>query len=84
MPTTYNSIQEDELKAAGFNVVIHANHLLRSAYKSMIQTAQSILSNQRSLEADALCAPVKDIFRAVGFLAVTEKDKLSESNKTST
>lgn len=81
VPTTYNSIQEEELKAAGFNVVIHANHLLRTAYKSMIQTAQSILSNQRSLEADALCAPVKDIFKAVGFLAVTEKDKLSESNK---
>lgn len=81
VPTTYNSIQEDELKAAGFNVVIYANHLLRAAYKSMIQTAQSILSNQRCLEADASCAPVKDIFGAVGFLAVTEKDKLAENNK---
>ncbi len=81
VPTTYNSIQEDELKAAGFNVVIYANHLLRAAYKSMIQTAQSILSNQRCLEADASCAPVKDIFSAVGFLAVTEKDKLAENNK---
>ncbi len=81
VPTTYNRIQEEELKSAGFNVVIYANHLLRSAYKSMIQTAQSILSNQRSLEVDGLCAPVKDIFRAVGFLAVTEKDKQLETNK---
>ncbi|MCA9482621.1 MAG: phosphoenolpyruvate mutase [Nitrospina sp.] len=80
VPTTYNSIQEEELKAAGFNVVIYANHLLRAAYKAMIQTAKTILSNQRCLEADALCAPVKDIFATVGFLEVKEKDKQSESN----
>ncbi len=80
VPTTYNSITEEELRSAGFNIVIHANHLLRTAYKSMINTAQTILSNQRSLEADALCAPVRDIFGAVGFLEVKEKDKQSEAN----
>ncbi len=80
VPTTYNSIQEEELKAAGFNVAIYANHLMRSAYKAMMQTAKTILSNQRCLEADALCSPVKDIFAAVGFLEVKEKDKQSETN----
>ena len=82
VPTTYNSITEDELKAAGFNVVIYANHLLRSAYKTMLETAKSILLNQRSLEADPLCAPVREIFKTVGFLDVKEKDQQDESNFT--
>ena len=82
VPTTYNSITEDELKAAGFNIVIYANHLLRAAYKTMLETARTILLNQRSLEADPLCAPVREIFKTVGFLDVKEKDQQDESNFT--
>lgn len=79
VPTTYNSITEDELKAAGFSIVIYANHLLRAAYKAMLETSRSILLNQRSLEADPLCAPVREIFKTVGFLDVKEKDQQDES-----
>ena len=82
VPTTYNSITEDELKAAGFNIVIYANHLLRAAYKTMLETARTILLNQRSLEADPLCAPVREIFKTVGFLDVKEKDQQDENNFT--
>jgi phosphoenolpyruvate phosphomutase len=46
----------------------------------MRDTAKSILSNQRSLEADPLCAPVREIFDAVGFLDVKEKDQQDETN----
>lgn len=80
VPTTYNNILEEELQAAGFQIIIYANHFLRAAYKSMRETAQSILSNQRSLEADPLCAPVREIFDAVGFLDVKEKDQQDETN----
>ncbi len=79
VPTTYHTITEEELQAAGFNVVIYANHLLRAAYKSMLETAQTILLNQRSLEVDPLCAPVREIFKTVGFLDVKEKDQQEES-----
>jgi len=82
VPTTYNSITEDELKEAGFNIVIYANHLLRSAYKAMLETARTILWNQRSLEADPICAPVREIFKTVGFLDVKDKDQQEESNLT--
>ncbi|HIE42808.1 MAG TPA: phosphoenolpyruvate mutase [Nitrospinaceae bacterium] len=78
VPTTYNKITEDELNAAGFNIIIYANHLLRSAYQVMMETAKTLLRNQRSLEADPLCAPVRDIFKTVGFLEVTEKDQHDE------
>ncbi|MCH7650513.1 MAG: phosphoenolpyruvate mutase [Nitrospinae bacterium] len=80
VPTTYHTILEEELRAAGFQIVIYANHLLRAAYKAMRDTAKSILSNQRSLEADPLCAPVREIFDAVGFLDVKEKDRQDAIN----
>jgi phosphoenolpyruvate phosphomutase len=80
VPTTYNNILEEELQAAGFQIIIYANHFLRAAYKAMRDTAKSILSNQRSLEADPLCAPVREIFDAVGFLDVKEKDQQDETN----
>ncbi len=78
VPTTYNRITEDELSAAGFNIVIYANHLLRSAYQAMTETAKILLRNQRSLEADPLCTPVREIFKTVGFLDVKEKDQQDE------
>ncbi|MFQ5483625.1 MAG: phosphoenolpyruvate mutase, partial [Nitrospinaceae bacterium] len=49
VPTTYHRVLEDELKRAGFQLVIYANHLLRSAYQTMRHTARTILLHQRSL-----------------------------------
>ena len=82
VPTTYNSVHENELKAAGFDIVIYANHLLRAAYQAMLETAKKILINQRSFEADPICAPVREIFKAVGFLDVKEKDKIDKNLRT--
>ncbi len=65
VPTTYNSITEDELKDAGVNIVIHANHLLRSAFPAMQRTAQTILENGRSLEAEENCMSIKEILNLI-------------------
>jgi len=65
VPSTYNSITEQELIDLGVNVVIYANHLLRSAYPSMVETAQSILKNKRSLEANDLCLPIKEVLTLI-------------------
>lgn len=80
VPTTYHTITEDRLRDAGFQIIIYANHLLRSAYKSMTEVSKTILLNQRAFEADPQCAPVSDIFGAVGFLDVKEKDQQEEKN----
>lgn len=61
VPTSFNRITDVELGNAGANIVIHANHLLRSAYPAMMKTARSILENDRSLEADELCLSIKEI-----------------------
>ena len=75
VPTTYNSITEEELQKEGFNLIIYANHLLRSAHMSMRRTAESILTNRRSLEADPLCTTVEEIFDLVGYNEVKIKEK---------
>lgn len=74
VPTTYNTITEEDLKKHGFNIVIYANHLLRAAHKAMMETASIILRNQRSFEAESICSPIKTVFKDVGFLDVKEKD----------
>ncbi|MEK6886789.1 MAG: phosphoenolpyruvate mutase, partial [Nanoarchaeota archaeon] len=65
VPTTYNSVKEEKLADVGVNMVIYANHLLRSAYPAMIKTAKSILTHGRSKEADKFCMPVKDILELI-------------------
>jgi phosphoenolpyruvate mutase len=61
VPSSYNHVTEEELIEAGFSMVIYANHLLRSAYPAMQKTAESILTHQRSLEADEYCMSIKEI-----------------------
>ena len=65
VPTTYNHITEEELQSWGVNVVIYANHMLRSAYPAMVNTAKSILTNHRSYEANDMCMSIKDILELI-------------------
>lgn len=65
VPTSYNFMREEELVELGVNVIIHANHLIRSAYPAMVNTAQSILENGRSKEASVNCMPIKEILTLI-------------------
>ena len=65
VPTTYNSVTESEFKRLGVNVVIYANHLLRSAYPAMEKTCKVILENERSLETNDMCLPIKEIINLI-------------------
>lgn len=65
VPSSYNTVTEDELIAKGVNIVIYANHLLRSAYPAMVNTARSILTHQRSAECDAQLLPIKDVLELI-------------------
>jgi len=62
VPTTYNRFSEEELHYGGANIIIHANHLLRSAYPAMMKTAASILAQGNSREAsNKFCMPIKEV-----------------------
>lgn len=65
VPTSFNSITEEELAKAGVNIVIYANQLTRSAFPAMQETAVTILKNHRAMEADAKLMPFKDIIRLI-------------------
>lgn len=65
VPTTYSKITEEKLINAGVNIVIYANHLLRSAYPAMAKAAESILSKGRCSEASEFCMPIKDILTLI-------------------
>ena len=53
---------EDELYDKGANIIIYANHLLRSAYPAMMKTAVSILTHGNSMYAsNELCMPIKEV-----------------------
>ena len=65
VPSTYNRVVEEELINIGVDVVIYANHLLRSSYPAMIDTAKSILENKRSYEANKSCLPIKEVLELI-------------------
>tara|TARA_E500000318_G_C3566852_1_gene216052 strand:- start:624 stop:1892 length:1269 start_codon:yes stop_codon:yes gene_type:complete len=65
VPSTYNRVVEEELINIGVDVVIYANHLLRSSYPAMINTAKSILENKRSYEANKSCLPIKEVLELI-------------------
>lgn len=67
VPTTYSVFKESQLSENGANVIIYANHLLRSAYWAMLKTAEKILEDERSYEAsDEYCMSMKKILEVVG------------------
>jgi phosphoenolpyruvate mutase len=61
VPTSYNSVTERELQEYGFNMVIYANQMLRSAYPAMKKNAQTILRHGRSLEIDEDLISISEI-----------------------
>lgn len=61
VPTSYNSVTERELQAHGFNMVIYANQMLRSAYPAMKKNARAILRHGRSLEIDEELISISEI-----------------------
>jgi len=65
VPSAYSHISEKELMDRGVNVVIYANHLLRSAYPAMKKTAETILMNERAHEVEEDCMSIKDILELV-------------------
>lgn len=65
VPTSFNKVYEDEFAKRGVNIVIYANHLIRSAYPAMMNTAETILENNRCYEVDESCLPIKEILTLI-------------------
>ena len=65
VPSSFNSVTEEELAAHGVNIVIYANQLTRSAFPAMQKTAEDILRYHRAKEVDDRLMPIKQIITLI-------------------
>ena len=65
VPSSFNSITENELAKHGVNIVIYANQLTRSAFPAMQKTAEDILKYHRAKEVDDRLMPIKEIITLI-------------------
>ncbi|MBQ1414287.1 MAG: phosphoenolpyruvate mutase [Clostridia bacterium] len=65
VPTSFNSVTEEEWKERGANIIIYANQLMRAEVPAMQKAAETILQNHRAEECDAMLMPFKDIIRLI-------------------
>ena len=65
VPTSFNSVTEEEWKERGANIIIYANQLMRAEVPAMQKAAELILENHRAQECDEILMPFKDIIRLI-------------------
>ena len=65
IPSNFKELTEKELSEWGVNIIIYENQMLRASYPAMKKCAETILKNQRSLEANDLCMPIKEILTLI-------------------
>ena len=65
VPSSFDKITETEFAAAGVNVVIYANHMLRAAYPAMLDVATTILENERCFDVRPKCLSIKQILEMI-------------------
>ena len=65
VPTSFNTITEEELASHGVNIVIYANQLTRAAFPAMQQVAEDILKYHRAKEVDDRLMSIKDIITLI-------------------
>ena len=65
VPTSFNTVTEEEFRQRGVNVVIYANQLTRTGFPAMQKAAKTILEHHRAKECDDMCMSIKDIITLI-------------------
>ena len=65
VPSSFSQVTEKKLEKEGANIVIYANHLLRSVYPNMLDTARSILRNKRAHQVEKNLLSIKNILELI-------------------
>ena len=65
VPTSFNTVTEEEFRQRGVNVVIYANQLTRTGFPAMQQAARTILTHHRAKECDDMCMSIKEIINLI-------------------
>ena len=65
IPSNFKELTEKEMSEWGVKIFIYENQMLRASYPAMKKCAETILKNQRSLEVNNLCMPIKEILTLI-------------------
>ncbi len=65
VPTSFNTVYEEEFKKRGANIIIYANQLTRTGFPAMQNAAKMILENHRAKECDDICMSFEDIINLI-------------------
>ena len=65
MPSSFNQVKIEKFEKHKVDIVIYANHLMRSVFPSMLNTAKSILKNKRTHEIEKKIMSINDILKLI-------------------
>ncbi len=65
VPTSFDTVYEEEWKELGANIIIYANQLTRTGFPAMQEAAKTILRTHRAKECDDACMSIKDIITLI-------------------
>lgn len=65
VPTSFNTVYEEEWKELGANIIIYANQLTRTGFPAMQDAATTILKTHRAKECDDKCMSIKEIITLI-------------------
>jgi phosphoenolpyruvate phosphomutase len=75
VPTTFGQASAADCYAAGFKIVIFANHALRSAIRAMQQTLARLHETGRIADVESDIVPLAEVFRLVGVDAMNAQER---------
>ncbi|MFP7175750.1 phosphoenolpyruvate mutase [Priestia filamentosa] len=79
VPTTYPDITVTDMKSMGINVVIYANHGLRSSIKAMQETFSQILKDGNTVGVEKDIVPMKQVFELQGMFEMRRLEDMYKS-----
>jgi len=74
VPTIFNQTSAGECHAAGFKIVIFANHALRAAIRAMQETLAKLRRAERAADVEPDIVPLKEVYRLVGVERMNQQE----------
>ena len=75
VPTIYKEATATELAAAGFRLIIYANHGLRSSIQAMREAFARLMREQKCAAVDDLVVPLTDVYGLIGVDEMKREEK---------
>lgn len=75
VPTIYKSIKAAALADAGYQMIIYANHGLRSGIKAMREAFSTLVREQHTGSVEHLVVPLNDVYELIGVPAMKREER---------